>query len=426
MLRLMLQLAVILVSCRVVGWLGKKYFGQTQVVMEMLAGVMLGPSLLGAVWPQVQQWLFPKFMTIGGHQFGHPSMSILYCLSQLGLVFYMFLIGLEFDAALLRDGAKSALRVSLAGIAAPFILGALLGLKLSGNPTFFGPNVATLNGALYMGAAMCITAFPMLARILFEQGIAKTKMGVLTLAAGASNDVVAWIMLAVVIAVNKADPKYALFAIGGGCLFALTMLTLGKRSLTFLTRWVERDGKLTNSTFLATMICLMLSAWFTDFIGVYAVFGAFLLGIAMPRGKFAELIREQLELPISGLFLPLFFVFSGLSTKIALVNTPYLWGITALVCLAAIVGKGLACALAARLSGERWRESWAIGSLMNARGLMELILVNIAKEAGVITPTLYTILVIMAIVTTLMASPLYRWIYGSVKVQIPDGVGVPT
>jgi Kef-type K+ transport system membrane component KefB len=426
MLRLMLQLAVILIACRGIGWFGQKYLGQTQVVMEMLAGVMLGPSLLGANWaaPKLQQWLFPKFMTVDGHQVGHPAMSILYCLSQLGLVFYMFLIGLEFDAGLLRDGAKSALRVSLAGIIAPFVLGALIGLRLAGNSTFFGPGVSSLNGALYMGAAMCITAFPMLARILFEQGIAKTKMGVLALASGASNDVVAWIMLAVVIAVNKAYPKYAVFAIGGGSLFALAMITVGRRSLKYLGDRVERDGKLTSATFLATMICLMLSAWFTDFIGVYAVFGAFLLGIAMPRGLFAERIREQLELPITGLFLPLFFVFSGLNTKISLVNTPYLWSVTILVCLAAILGKGLACALAARISGERWRESWAIGALMNARGLMELILLNIAKEANVITPTLYTILVIMAIVTTLMASPLYRWIYGSAKVAVPNGSSV--
>ena len=409
MLRLMLQLVVILLTCRIVGWVGKRYFGQTQVVMEMLAGVLLGPSLFGKISPQYQTWLFPVSLAPGVKQH-HPSLSILYCFAQMGLVLYMFLVGLEFDVELLKKGAKSALSVSIAGIAAPFVLGALLGLMLAGNPTYFGATVAPLNGALYLGAAMCITAFPMLARILFEQGIAQTRMGTLALAAGASNDVVAWIMLAVVIAVNKGNMHYAINAIGGGALFALFAFVFAKPALAHLGKAVEADGRLKATTFLTTMICMFFSAWFTDLIGVYAVFGAFLAGAAMPRGPFAKLVREQLEIPVTTIFLPLFFVYSGLSTNISFV-TP--WGVAALVCAAAIIGKGLACALAARASGADWRESWAIGSLMNARGLMELILVNIARDAGIITGTLYTILVLMAVVTTLMASPLYRWIYGA-------------
>lgn len=416
MLKLMLQLAVILLACKAIGWFGQKYLGQTQVVMEMVAGVMLGPSLLGQISPQTQLWLFPKEWIVVGQTVNHPSMSILYCLSQLGLVMYMFLIGLEFDANMLRQSAKGALAISLAGIAAPFVLGALLGLSFAGNTTFFGPGVNTWNGALYMGAAMCITAFPMLARILFEQGIAQTRLGVLALASGASNDVVAWIMLAVVIAVNKGDSRYASFAIGGGAVFALVILTGGKYILKGLESIVQREKRLTSGVFLTTLICLMMCSWFTDFIGVYAVFGAFILGIAMPRGEYATLIRQQLEMPVTGLLLPLFFVFSGLNTRLALVNTPYLWMMAGLVCLAAMVGKGGACGIAARLSGEKWRESAAIGCLMNARGLMELILVNIALAAKVITPTLFTILVLMAIITTLMASPLYKWLYGSVKI----------
>lgn len=417
MLKLMLQLVIILITCRAVGWFGKRFLGQTQVVMEMVAGVMLGPSLLGAISPQAQAWLFPRDWNGGVPGMHHPSMAILYCFSQLGLVLYMFLVGLEFDTDLLRQSGKTALSVSLAGIATPFVLGAGLGIMLAGNSTFFGAGVNTWNGALYMGAAMCITAFPMLARILFEQGIARTAMGVLALAAGASNDVVAWIMLAVVIAVNKGDAKYAIFAIGGGTLYAILVFLAGKPVLKRLGAAAVRDGKLSTPIFLTTLVCVFFSAWFTDLIGVYAVFGAFLAGAAMPKGEFGLMLRRQLELPVTSLFLPLFFVYSGLNTKIGLVNTPYLWFITALVCLAAIGGKGIACALAARSSGQGWRESWAIGSLMNSRGLMELILVNIALAAKVITPTLFTVLVIMAIVTTLMASPLYRWIYGSVKVQ---------
>jgi Kef-type K+ transport system membrane component KefB len=384
--------------------------------MEMLAGVLLGPSLFGKISPVYQAWLFPVSIAPGAKQH-HPSLSILYCFAQLGLVLYMFLVGLEFDGELLKKGAKSALAVSLAGIAAPFALGAALGLALAGNLTYFGAGVAPLNGALYLGAAMCITAFPMLARILFEQGIANTPMGTLALAAGASNDVVAWIMLAVVIAVNKANAHYALNAIGGGILFAVFVMVFARPALAALGRAVERDGKLKSTTFLTMMTCVFFSAWFTDVIGVYAVFGAFLAGAAMPRGLFAKLVREQLEVPVTTLFLPLFFVYSGLSTNISFV-TP--WGVALLVCGAAIAGKGIACALAARFSGADWREAWAIGSLMNARGLMELILVNIARDAGIITGTLYTILVIMAVVTTLMASPLYRWIYGPRLAKLPE------
>jgi Kef-type K+ transport system membrane component KefB len=251
----------------------------------------------------------------------------------------------------------------------------------------------------------------MLARILFEQGISQTRLGTLALAAGASNDVVAWVMLAVVVAVNKNDFHYALNAIGGGTLFALFLFLVARRWFSKLAEWAKKEGSLTPKVFLTTMICVIAGAWFTDFIGVYAVFGAFMVGCAMPKGEFGGLIRKQLELPVTGLFLPLFFVFSGLNTRMDLVNTPYLWGVAALVCAAAIGGKGIACALAARASGEHWIESLAIGSLMNARGLMELILVNIAKDAKVISPTLFTILVMMAIITTLMASPLYRLIY---------------
>ena len=241
-----------------------------------------GPSLLGVISPAAQAWLFPRDWMVDGHKLHHPSMSILYCFSQLGLVLYMFLIGLEFDPELLKKSAKSALAVSSAGIAAPFILGAGLGLMLAGNTTFFGPQVAPFNGALYLGAAMCITAFPMLARILFEQGIAQTPLGVLALASGASNDVVAWAMLAVVIAVNKADPKYALFAIGGGIAYALFALIFAKPALNLLGKSAETEGRPTTATFLTTLICVIFSAWFTDLIGVYAVFGAFLAGAAMP------------------------------------------------------------------------------------------------------------------------------------------------
>lgn len=421
-LLLLLQLAAILLTCRVVGWLGRRFLGQTQVVMEMVAGVMLGPSLFGLLAPQWQNALFPQKVTIAGESVRHPSMGILFCLSQLGLVLFMFLVGVEFDTTLLAKKTKAALAVSLSGIAAPFILGGLVGLALAGNTRFFGPQVTTWNGALYMGAAMCITAFPMLARIIYERGIAKTTMGTLALGAGASDDAVAWAVLAVVLAVNHGEAGYAINAIGGGALFAVVMLTAGKRLLARLGTWTEQEGRITTPIFLTTMLVVIVSAYITDAIGVYAVFGAFVAGAAMPREKFAEYIQKQLEIPVTVLFLPLFFVFSGLNTKIGLVDTPALWGLTGIICAAAIVGKGVACALAAKATGEAWRESWAIGILMNARGLMELIILNIALQAKIITPTLFTIMVIMAVVTTLMASPLFQWVYGKRSSSLPSGV----
>jgi len=329
----------------------------------------------------------------------------------------MFLVGLEFDSKILRQSSGTALSVSIAGIVAPFVLGGTLGLALSGNSLFFGANVTTWDAAIYMGAAMCITAFPTLARILYEQGLAGTPLGTLALAAGASNDVVAWALLAVVIGLTKSDPKYAIFAIGGGVLYALVVLSLGRRWLKPLGTATENAGRLTSTTFLITLVCVLFCASFTDMIGVYAVFGAFLVGVAMPKGEFARLVEQQLQVPVSSLLLPIFFVYSGLNTKIGLLDSSYLWGVTSVVCAVAIVGKGLSCALASRGTGRPWRESWAIGSLMNARGMMELILVNIALAAKVITPTLFTILVIMAVVTTLMASPLSKWLLGSRSVE---------
>jgi Kef-type K+ transport system membrane component KefB len=419
-LRFLLQLATILIACRVIGWLGRRYLGQTQVVMEMVTGVMLGPSLMGILVPDLQAWLFPKRFVVEGFSLGHPSMSILYVLSQLGLSLYMFLVGLEFDTSLIQKRARGAIAVSLAGILAPFILGGGVGMVLHRQPGFFGEGVRVETAALYLGAAMCITAFPMLARIIYERGLAQTSMGTLALGAGASDDVVAWATLAVVLATNRGTPDTAILAIGGGLLFAgVTFGVLKPFAYRPLARWFERQG-LTPPLFVTTIIAVILSAWLTDAIGVYAVFGAFLTGAAMPKGEFSKSLQQQLEMPVTSLLLPLFFVYSGLNTRIGLVDSPWLWGVTLVVCVAAVAGKGLACALAARwIGGESWRESWTIGTLMNARGLMELIILNIALQGGIITPTLFTIMVIMAIVTTLMASPLFSVLYE--RPRVPAG-----
>ncbi|MDF5731414.1 MAG: cation:proton antiporter, partial [Rhizonema sp. PD38] len=367
--------------------------------------------LLGAIAPSVQQWLFPKAPILiqgiaGVTKIPHPSMSILFAISQIGLVLYMFLIGLEFNSNLIKKRFQSAALVSVAGIAVPFSLGAVAAFFLSSQTELFAKGITPWAAALYLGASMSITAFPMLARMLYERGIAQTRFGTLALAAGSMDDATAWCLLAIVLASVKANASIAAFAIGGGISYAILAILVGRPILTVLTRMTKRDGGVTIQTLTIVLIVLMLCAWFTDAIQLYAVFGAFILGTIMPRGEFAEQIRDRLEFLTVSLLLPIFFCFSGLNTQIGLVNTPNLWLITALIVTIATVGKGVACTLAARFAGENWRDSATIGVLMNARGLMELIILNIGLEQGVITPTLFTIMVIMAIVTTLMTSPL--------------------
>ncbi len=411
-IQLFLQLTVILATCRIVTILGRRYLGQTDVVCEMIAGVMLGPSLLGLIAPSFQQWLFPKLpiITALGDKIPNPSMSILYAISQIGLAIYMFLIGLEFNTKILKHHIKSAGLLSAAGIITPFILGAIASFWLYQNGNFFQPEVVPWSAALYLGASMTITAFPMLARILYERGLAQTRFGTLAVGAASVDDAVAWCLLAIVLASVKNSINIAILAIGGGICYVLFAIFIGQRLLKVFTQMTKRDAGVNRQTLTLFLIVLMFCAWFTDITGIYAIFGAFVLGTVTPRKEFAQQIRQYTEFFTTSFLLPIFFVFSGLNTQIGLVNTPTLWGITLLIVAIAIIGKGLACMLAAKLAGENWRESAIIGTLMNARGLMELIILNIGLEQGIITPTLFTIMVIMAIVTTLMASPLVTFL----------------
>jgi Kef-type K+ transport system membrane component KefB len=398
-IRFFLQLAFILVVCRIVGVIARR-FGQPQVVAEMIAGVVMGPSLLGWLWPMAQQQLFPK-----------ASMSIIYAVSQVGLVLYMFLVGAEFQVDLIRRRWRSAASVSLAGIAAPFALGSLLALLLSGKPTFFTSGVAVWEAMLFMGAAMSITAFPMLARIIYERGLTGTSLGTLALAAGSMDDAAAWCILAIVLASFSGKALIAVLAIGGGLLYAVVALGVARPLLRRLGALVEREGGISSGVLSFVLMLLMLSAWVTDAIGIYAVFGAFILGTAMPRGLLTRELQRLLEPLTTNLLLPLFFVYSGLNTRLGLVDTPQLWAVALVILLVACLGKGGACWLAARMNGEENREALAIGTLMNARGLMELIILNIGLERGLITPALFTMMVLMAIVTTLAASPLFELVY---------------
>ncbi|MFN7929542.1 MAG: cation:proton antiporter [Blastocatellia bacterium] len=394
-----LQIAFILTVCRVVGWLAQKV-GQPQVVGEMIAGVLMGPSLLGWLFPAAQGFLFPP-----------ASKGILFAVSQMGLVLYMFLVGLEFDLDLIRNRMRSAASVSLSGILVPLGLGGVLGYYLLHEGGFFAPTVVPWEAMFFTGASMAITAFPMLARIIYERGLAGTSLGTLALAAGSIDDGAAWCVLALVLASFSGKASIAILAIGGGAIYTVGLLTLGRKPLSILGKMTERAGGVTPPLLAVTLILTMLGAWYTDRIGIYAVFGAFIMGAAMPRGRFAQDVQQQLQPLVTTFLLPLFFVYSGLNTRITLVNTAFLWFVALLALLAACVGKGVACWAAARLNGEPQRDALAIGTLMNARGLMELIILNIGLERGVVTPLLFTVLVIMAIVTTLMATPIFEWVF---------------
>ncbi len=409
---LFLQLAVLLVASRVMGWFFAR-LGQTQVVSEMITGVLLGPSLLGILAPEFQSFLFPTklALVIDGttKTIGHPSMLLLLGLSQLGLVLYMFIIGLEFNTDLLSKHWRSAGTISLAGVLAPICLGGALGLILVGQPGLYTEIVAPWQAGLFMGAAMLITAFPMLARIIYESGISNTRIGTLALSAAAFDDAIAWAILAIVVATSKNSPLVAALAIGGGIVYFALMILVGKLFFYRLfTQVKSADSSFQVKPFILLLTILMICAWFTDAVGIYSIFGAFIAGTMMPRCEFIQSARRSIEPLTITILLPIFFVYSGLNTQLNLLMQPSLLGIALVVIIVAFLCKGGACFLGARLSGMNWQEAGLIGALMNARGLMELLLVNIGRDNGLISPALFSILVLMTICTTATASPLFN------------------
>ncbi|MBB1600220.1 cation:proton antiporter [Variovorax sp. UMC13] len=393
-----LQVAVVITVCQLVGRLAQK-LGQPQVVGEMIAGVALGPSLLGLAFPELQRALFPK-----------ETLGMLYVGGQLGVGMYMFLVGTEFRADHFKSRFRSAASVSAAGIVVPFLLAFALIPWLLTIPGLFAAKARPFEAALFLGAAIAITAFPMLARIIHERGLAGTSLGTLALTAGAVDDAAAWCILAIVLASFGGAWGGAYAAIGGGVLYALFMIFVGSRLLKRLAAHVRPEAPL-GSTLLATVLVLFsLSAFAMDAIGIHAVFGGFLLGVVLPRGALTEKLRAQLQPFVVIFLLPLFFTYSGLNTRLAVLMDPGILLAAAAILAASFCGKGLACWAAARVSGESNRDAMAIGALMNARGLMELIIINIGLQAGVILPGLFSILVLMAILSTLMATPLFNWV----------------
>ena len=403
-----LQLAVILLFCRLVGAIALR-LGQPQVVAEMLAGVLLGPSLFGLLWPEAQRWLFPWDTT----QQMRDTQSYLFPASQLGLALYMFVVGMEFRVDIVQRRLKSSIAVSVAGMVTPLLFGAALAWIFFQYTDLFPKKTSLVEAMLFLGASMCITAFPVLARIIHYKKLSGTVMGTVALGAGAIDDASAWCLLAVVLASFDKNWNHALANIGGGLAYVAVTLLVVRPLLARAKTLLVKDGTLTDAGLVLGLVLMILGAFFTDLIGLHAVFGAFVMGAAMPRGVVVRDLIARIQPLTVALLLPLFFTYSGLNTKIGLLNSGFLWLMCGAVLVAAVAGKGVACWVAARATGIPNREALGIGTLMNARGLMELIIINIGLQRGIISEGLFATLVIMAVLTTLMASPLFERLVGS-------------
>ena len=400
LLLLLVQIGVVVIAARVVGLLFRR-IRQPQVMGEMVAGLMLGPSLLGWVAPGVSAALFPP-----------GSLGFLNALSQVGLLVFMFLVGLELNPNLLRGKGHTAVVTSHVSIVAPFVLGAALALYLY--PRLSDRGVTFTGFALFMGAAMSITAFPVLARILTERDLLRTRVGTVTLACAAVDDVTAWCILAgVVVLVRSSAEGLPLWAtVAGSIVFTAVMVFAVRRLLRGVETRFRRHGRVTQDALAVILLVALASAWTTEWLGIHALFGAFLAGAVMPKEPaFVHALTEKLEDVTVVLFLPLFFAFTGLRTRVGLVEGAEMWAFTGLIVLVAVAGKFGGSTLAARATGMRWREAGALGVLMNTRGLMELVILNIGLDIGVISPALFAMMVLMALVTTFMTSPLLELIY---------------
>jgi len=397
---LLLQVATIVIAARLVGVLFQ-HIGQPQVMGETVAGIMLGPSLLGWVAPGLYHALFPA-----------ASLSYLGALSQVGLLLFMFLVGLEFNATTIRNLGRAVVLTSHVSISAPFLLGSLLALYLY--PRLSDQSVTFPAFALFLGAAMSITAFPVLARILTERRLTRTELGTLAIACAAVDDVTAWCILAYIVAFVRAShqSKPLWVTLAGVTLFGLLMIYVVRRFLRQFQVSFARNGRITENMMAGLLLLLLLSAAMTEWLGVHLLFGAFLFGAILPRDNgFMRAVSEKLESITLVLLLPLFFAFTGLRTSIGLVRGPAMWLDCLLIILVAVAGKLGGSTIASRAAGVPWRNSIALGILMNTRGLMELVILNIGLELGVINQTLFSMMVLMALVTTFLTTPLIELVY---------------
>lgn len=391
---LLFQIIVILVAVRIFSFLFK-YIGQPGVIGEIVAGIVLGPSLLG--------YFFPEFF---GVLFRPDSLDNLNLLSQIGLLLFMFVIGMELDFGILKNKMNETLVISHAGIVVPFFLGIVTSIWVY--EEYASTYTSFLPFALFIGISMSITAFPVLARIIQERNMTKSQVGVLSLASAANDDVTAWCLLAIVIAIAKAGTFVsAIFTIGLTLAYILVMFLVVR---PFLRKIGETyaNSEVINKSFVGFIfLTLVVSSVTTEIIGIHALFGAFIAGVVMPPNLgFRKVMMEKVEDIALVFFLPLFFAYTGLHTEIGLINTPELWLVCLLFIAVSVLGKLGGCAIAARTVGENWKDSLIIGTLMNTRGLMELVALNIGYEMGVLPPPIFVILVLMALTTTFMTTPL--------------------
>jgi Kef-type K+ transport system membrane component KefB len=390
---LLLQIFTIIVAARTLGIVFNK-IGQPTVIGEVVAGIILGPSLLGMWFPEYIAFLFPK-----------TSLPNLQFLSQVGLILFMFVIGMELDLKVLKSKAHDAIVISHASIIVPYALG--VGLAYFLYQEFSPANINFVSFSLFMGIAMSITAFPVLARIIQERDMTKSKIGVLAITCAAADDITAWCILAAVIALVKVGSFVsALYTIALAIIFVLAMLKLVQPFIVKLGHMYSNRETLSLNIVGFIFGVLILSAYTAEVIGIHALFGAFLAGVIMPpEFSFRRILIEKIEYIALGLLLPLFFAFSGLRTQIGLLNDLHLWGVCFAIILIAIVGKFGGSMLAAKFVGQRWKDSLAIGALMNTRGLMELVVLNIGYDLGVLSPPVFAMMVLMALVTTFMTGP---------------------
>ncbi|MDZ4664609.1 MAG: cation:proton antiporter [Bacteroidota bacterium] len=391
---LLLQIVTIIFFARTFGFIFGK-IGLPSVIGEIFAGLFLGPSFMGSWLPEFNAYLFPM-QSLGNLQF----------LSQVGLVLFMFVIGMELDLKVLKNKANDALIISHTGIFFSFLLG--IGLSYSIYDSFAPPNVGFISFALFMGTAMSITAFPVLARIIHERNLTKTKLGSLTITSAAIDDLTAWCILATVIAiVNAGSIAASMFTISLAVIYVFVMIKFVQPFLKKMGEIYSHKEVLSLNVVGAVFGILLISAFLAEIIGIHALFGAFLAGVIMPpSANFRKILIEKTESVSLGLLLPLFFVFTGLRTKISLLNEGHLWQTAFYIISLAVAGKFIGATVAAKFVGQSWRNSLSMGALMNTRGLMELVVLNIGYDLGILSPEIFAMMVIMALVTTLMTGPL--------------------
>src|SRR6266545_347326 len=391
---LLLQIIVIIIAARLFGAVFRR-IGQPPVMGEMIAGIALGPSVLGLLFPQAMVSLFPP-----------SSMNTLGVLSQIGLVLFMFIVGMELDIQHLRERASAAVMVSHASIIVPFLLGGALALLLY--PTLAPPDTSFAAFALFMGIAMSITAFPVLARILEDRGLSQSRLGSIALACAAIDDVSAWCILAFVIAIVKSTGLAAsVITIALTLVFVSAMLFLVKSQLGNLIEKRVEDPKGARGLLAGVLAFVLASAWFTESIGIHALFGGFMAGVVMPSFPgFRVFLKERVEGFSSAALLPLFFVFTGLRTQISLLDNWSSWLTCFGIIVVAVTGKLGGSMLMARWTTMNWRDSFTLGVLMNTRGLVELVVLNIGYDLGILSARIFVMMVIMALVTTFMTAPL--------------------